>query len=92
MNLMNIYQKKRELQFQTKKEKAAAAEAKYQTKFSRKRKVFIQLNLFKVIHIHFDMFLAIHLFVAMTKDYKMLTSQFTVFHSRGNGYKCLDTT
>lgn len=66
MNLMNIYQMKRQVQFQTQKKKAAA---EVQRNIEpQNRKVHIQLNVFKAIHIRFGVFLAINVFGAITKD------------------------
>ena len=71
MNPMNIYQtiKKREVQFQTQKEKTAAeVQRNIEPSSTQNGKVCIQLNMFKATHIRFSVFLAINVFGAITKD------------------------
>lgn len=69
MNLMNIYQMKRQGQFQTQKKKAAAeVQRNIEPSSTQNGKVHIQLNVFKAIHIRFGVFLAINVFGAITKD------------------------
>ena len=69
MNLMNIYEMKRQVQFQTQKKKAAAeVQRNIEPSSTQNEKVHIQLNVFKAIHIRFGVFLAINVFGAITKD------------------------